>query len=173
MYPSPILTYSNRGTTKRGVRPEEHGVIYSQGDGREAKLLPGETGITKYSISVVMSTGVPPLHEAARIYYGVHHPVQYNVKVKEIGYVPKHEVHGLLANWKEETQKEDSVTPGAASVEVTEPRANNDDEDEDDEDEDEDEDNEDDDDVAEDADYMLNRGQQRPGKKLEPPGSSG
>ena len=97
---SPIFTYSGRGTLKRGVRAGEHGIIHSWG--HSPQLLEGESGITKASISVVMAEGVESLPAASRIYYGIHHPIQYNVKVKEIGYVPPKEVPTLIGNWKDE-----------------------------------------------------------------------
>lgn len=96
----PIFTYSERGCTKRGVHASEHAIAYSWGN--SPQLLQGESGITKPAISVVMNAGLPPLHVASRIYFGIHHPIQYNVKVKEIGYVPPAEVHTLISNWTAE-----------------------------------------------------------------------
>jgi hypothetical protein len=97
---SPIFTYSKRGTLKRGVKAEEHGVIYSEG--RTPSLLQGEFGITKPSICVQMTNGTPDLDPSSRVYYGIHHPIQYNVKVKDIGQVVKPDLPILLRNWKEE-----------------------------------------------------------------------
>jgi hypothetical protein len=97
---SPIFTYGNRGTTKRGVRAEEHGIIYSWGN--TPQLVQGESGITKQSIGVQMSDGVPDLHISSRVYYGLHHPIQYNVKVKDIGQVLASHVPALIGNWKSE-----------------------------------------------------------------------
>jgi hypothetical protein len=53
-----------------------------------------------------MTAGAPSLNTASRIYYGIHHPVQYNVKAKEIGYVPPDFVSTLIRDWKEEDQKD-------------------------------------------------------------------
>jgi hypothetical protein len=121
-YACPIFTYSGRATTKRGVRPSEHGIAYSRGE--KEQLLPGEGGITKPSIAVVMSEGVPKLHIASRIYYGIIHPIQYNVKVKEIGHVPKEQVSWLIGNWREEddndTFQDIDVTANAEIPEVNE-----------------------------------------------------
>jgi hypothetical protein len=120
----PVFTYSGRGTTKPGVRASEHGIICSWG--QEAKLLPGESGITKTSLNVVMAAGESDLHKASRIYYGIHHPIQYNVKVKDIGYIPKNQIPILIGNWKEEdssdTEQESDVTAYAeVPQEVLEP----------------------------------------------------
>jgi hypothetical protein len=100
----PIFTYCGKATTKHGVRPAEHGIIYTWG--KTPQLLSGETGIEKASLSVVMPKYETPLNEASRIYYGIHHPIQYNVKVKEIGYVPRDQVPILIGQWKEEDDKE-------------------------------------------------------------------
>ncbi|KAH7409826.1 kinase-like domain-containing protein [Phaeosphaeria sp. MPI-PUGE-AT-0046c] len=136
-YAIPIFTYSGRATTKRGVRPSEHGIAYSWG--QKAQLLPGEGGIIKPSIAVVMAEGVVNLHIASRIYYGIMHPIQYNVKVKDIGYVPEIHVPSLIGNWKAE---EENDTYQAAEVTRN---AENPEEDQDD-DEDDDDDDEDDND---------------------------
>lgn len=103
-YACPIFTYSGRATTKPGVRPSEHGIAYSWG--QRPELLPGEGGMTKPSLSVVMGQGVPALDKASRIYYGIIHPIQYNVKVKEIGYVPQEQVPILIGSWREEDNKD-------------------------------------------------------------------
>jgi hypothetical protein len=100
----PIFTYSKRATLKWGVRPEEHGIAYS--DNQQPQLLKGEKGIKKSSLAVTMAPGEPDLHIASRIYYGIHHPIQYNVRVKDIGQVLPHHVPALIGNWKAEDQGE-------------------------------------------------------------------
>jgi hypothetical protein len=73
--------------------------------------------MTKPSIPVVMSDSHITLDKASRIYYGIHHPVQYNAKVKDIGYVPRDLIPTLIGNWREEderdTQQEAEVTANA------------------------------------------------------------
>ena len=103
-YACPIFTYRNRATTKPGVRAEEHGIAYTWG--LQPTLLDGETGITKTPIPVVMAVRGQTLQRASRIYYGIHHPIQFNVKVKEIGYVPHDQIPDLVGNWKEEDERE-------------------------------------------------------------------
>lgn len=103
-YACPIYTYSGRATLKGGVRPEQHAIAYSWGG--TAQLLRGEYGITKASISVVMTNNNPALDVASRIYFGIYHPIQYNVKVKEIGYVPSDQIATLIGNWREEDVRE-------------------------------------------------------------------
>lgn len=122
-YACPIFTYSGRATTKTGVRAKEHGIVYSWGGAPQ--LLRGEGGITKPSLSVVMTAGVPHLDKASRIYYGIHHPIQYNVKVKDIGYLPKAQVPILIGSWREEDNKDTEqasyVTNNAHIPELPEP----------------------------------------------------
>ncbi|EAT89694.2 hypothetical protein SNOG_02963 [Parastagonospora nodorum SN15] len=97
----PIFTYSGRATTKHGVRAAEHGVAYSWGS--DPQLVKGESGITKASIAVVMADG-------------------YNVKVKDIGYVPQSHIPTLIGNWKEEDDRESrqaaAVTAAAGEPEL-------------------------------------------------------
>jgi hypothetical protein len=110
----PVFTYSGRATTKPGVAASEHGIAYSWGS--QPTLLPGEYGITKPSLTVVMIEGEKILDKASRIYYGIHHPIQYNVKVKDIGYVVPDQVHLLISNWKAEdgeTKQSGKVTANA------------------------------------------------------------
>jgi hypothetical protein len=111
----PIFTYGRRATKKPGVRAEEHGIIYSEG--RSPQLIPGELGITKSSIGVVMAEGQTDLQIESRIYYGIHHPIQYNVKVKDIGQIIQSHVPTLIGNWKEEddkdTQQQQIITAAA------------------------------------------------------------
>jgi hypothetical protein len=98
----PIFTYSGRATTKPGVKAVEHGIIYSWG--RQPELLQFEGGMTKPSLPVVMSESHQILDRASRIYYGIHHPIQYNVKVKDIGCVPGNLIPTLIGNWREEDE---------------------------------------------------------------------
>jgi hypothetical protein len=76
--------------------------VYSWG--HQPELLPHEIGITKPSLPVIMSESHTTLHKASRIYYGIHHPIQYNNKVKDIGYVPSHCVPHLIGNWREQEE---------------------------------------------------------------------
>lgn len=105
----PIFTYSGRATTKSGVNAAAHGIVYTSGG--SAQLLYGEHGITKPSLPVVMADQGSVLDKASRVYYGIHHPIQYNVKVKEIGHVPSSLVHVLIQNWREEDEGETDHEP--------------------------------------------------------------
>jgi hypothetical protein len=104
-YACPIFTYSGRATTKRGVRAAEHGIAYTWG--KLPELIHGEGGMTKPSVAVVMNPSLQPLNVASRIYYGITHPIQYNVKVKEIGYVLQAHVPSVISSWKIEENRQD------------------------------------------------------------------
>jgi hypothetical protein len=116
----PIYTYSGRGTTKPGVQASEHGIAYSYGC--QPTLLPGEFGITKASLTVVMTEGERDLEAASRIYYGIHHPIQYNVKVKDVGYVLPEQIPVLIANWKAEDLGTEQSSTVTATAEIPQER---------------------------------------------------
>jgi hypothetical protein len=113
-YACPIFTYGQRGCTKNGIITSEHAIAYSWND--TPKIVQGETGFTKPHVPVVMADGVPNLHFASRIYFGIQHPIQYNVKVKDIGYVPADNVHTLISSWKEENQGTNQAAEVTASA---------------------------------------------------------
>ncbi|KAI4659355.1 uncharacterized protein J4E78_005782 [Alternaria triticimaculans] len=111
----PILTYQGQGT-KKVVSPGKHAIAYSHG--YDPRLLPDERPLAKHAICIVMNNGENPLVAASRIYFGVHHPVQYNVKVKDLGIVHQDWLPTFIGYWHMETlsdtQKSDDSTEKAA-----------------------------------------------------------
>lgn len=97
---SPIFTYSGKATLKRGVRPTEHAVIHTSGC--RPTLLEDETGIVKDPIAVETPLDQRPLHQASRIYFGIVHPIQYNVKVKDLGMVCQDNIPKVIGYYEEE-----------------------------------------------------------------------
>ncbi|KAF2714310.1 hypothetical protein K504DRAFT_456543 [Pleomassaria siparia CBS 279.74] len=95
----PIFTYGKQGTLKSGVRANEHAVAYSYG--QSVEFLPGESekGLIKDPICIVGLPNVRPLDKASRIYFGIHHPIQYNVKVKDLGDVHRDHLLNLRRYW--------------------------------------------------------------------------
>jgi hypothetical protein len=159
-YACPIFTYSGKATTKKGVRPAEHGVAYSWGT--EPRLVPGEVGIKKASIAIVMAKDVPELEPASRIYYGIQHPIQYNLKVKEIGYVPQTHVPTLIGNWRAEDENDtnqSSATTANAEIPDDVPEGSDEDTEEgtQEEDDSDDEDEEDEREVEEQDDPTISQ----------------
>lgn len=97
---SPIFTYGNRGTTKRGVVADEHAIAYSLGT--HPQLLLGEAPLAKAPIPIIMDEGATLLAAASRIYFAIHHPIQYNVKVKSLGYIHPDWLPTFLGYWNQE-----------------------------------------------------------------------
>lgn len=71
-------------------------------NGYPAVLLKGENGITKDPIAVNSEDG--KLDDASRIYFGIHHPIQYNVKVKDLGIVSTSDIPKVIGYWRQEQQ---------------------------------------------------------------------
>ncbi|KAL6710624.1 hypothetical protein ACN47E_008672 [Coniothyrium glycines] len=117
----PIFTYGNQGTKKHGVVAKEHSIVYTIG--YRPTLLENEIGIIKEPIAVVNAAGLPALSIASRIYFGIHHPIQFNVKVKDLGDVyPPHLVN-LKGYWNMEnlndTDQDIEVTAQAWDIPPT------------------------------------------------------
>jgi hypothetical protein len=79
-----ISTYSNRGTTKPGVNPNEHAPVVRQGYG--PYVLPGEQGL-KEPIEIKLENEQIDISPVSRINFGKVYPIEHNVKVKNIGRV--------------------------------------------------------------------------------------
>jgi hypothetical protein len=62
-------------------------------------------------IPIVMNQDERPLSAASRIYFGIHHPIQYNVKVKDLGYVHNNWMATFLGYWNQENGVETSQNP--------------------------------------------------------------
>ncbi|KAI4666961.1 uncharacterized protein J4E79_001642 [Alternaria viburni] len=119
-YREPIFTYQGQGTKKQGVSPQEHAIAFSHG--YTAQLLPDEAPLVKHAIGIVMKDGERPLSAASRIYFGIHHPIQYNVKVKDLGVVHEDWLPTFIGYWKME-----NVSDTAQSTEITNEAAQDDD----------------------------------------------
>jgi hypothetical protein len=80
---SPILTYQYQGTSKWGVKREEHAIIYTG----EYPPYPidGEDDLTKGAIRVIPRTPRDKLDPASRVNYAKIYTVEHNVKVQFIG----------------------------------------------------------------------------------------
>ncbi|EOA84701.1 uncharacterized protein SETTUDRAFT_136688 [Exserohilum turcica Et28A] len=116
-YAIPIFTYNGNGTKKPGLDPIAHAIAYSEG--YLPSLLEGETKLEKEPIcksfryrflcnqaltsrtnlGITMTPNVPPLVTASRIFFGIHHPIQHNVKVKDVGKVHPDDITNLLDYW--------------------------------------------------------------------------
>ncbi|ORY18201.1 hypothetical protein BCR34DRAFT_554387 [Clohesyomyces aquaticus] len=102
-YACPVFTYSGRGTLKPGVRAHQHSIVYNSG--YAPTPLQGETGMNKNSIEIIGVPGTSPLNQASRIYFGIQHPIQYNVRVKDLGQVIESHIPRLLGYWRLENDR--------------------------------------------------------------------
>ncbi|KAF2114163.1 hypothetical protein BDV96DRAFT_495262 [Lophiotrema nucula] len=124
----PVFTYGGKATLKRGVYPNEHAIAYS--DGSAPTLLRGESGLKSKPICIVNLEGLPPLNQASRIYFGIHHPIQYNVKVKDLGDVHPQSIRYLRGYFNEEERRQGGTMQDIA---VTNDQGDEDEDDDDDE----------------------------------------
>jgi len=97
---SPIFTYGGRGTLKPGCKPAEHAIIYNIGC-QEPSPLEGETGIV-YSPIGVNSPEDEPMYFASRINFGKAYPIEWNVKVKDLGMVCDKDMEALITYYRNE-----------------------------------------------------------------------
>ncbi|KAF7901326.1 hypothetical protein EAF00_003547 [Botryotinia globosa] len=82
----PIMSYEGRATSKSGVHPEEHAIIYTT---PEPKLVNNEDGSKmKFDpVKMIPDSSRHALDRASRINYAKIYTVEYNVKVWFIGHV--------------------------------------------------------------------------------------
>jgi hypothetical protein len=102
VYACPITTYGGRATTKPGCNPKKYSIIYMTGT--EAQTVRGEIrgGMTKDPIEVEPANEGEYLQKASRLRFDKTYPVEWNVKVKDVGRVVQRDLTKLLKYWKEE-----------------------------------------------------------------------
>ncbi|OBT74595.1 hypothetical protein VF21_06399 [Pseudogymnoascus sp. 05NY08] len=83
----PILTYSNQGTAKPGVKAQHHAIIYSSK--RPPSELSGEPELLNVPIRIEMASPADRLVPESRLNYAKVYTVEHNVKVHFIGRVHK------------------------------------------------------------------------------------
>jgi hypothetical protein len=94
---SPILTYGKQGTTKPGCKPEDHAIVYSEG---QKSLALTDEVLIKRPIRVVMKDREDPLHFSSRINYAKVYTVEHNTKVHFIGKVHKDYENNLITDYR-------------------------------------------------------------------------
>ena len=84
---SQITTYRGRATLKPGCNPNEHTIIHFEGT--EPQYIDGEEGnsMDKDPIRVQPTNRNETMDPASRLRFGKTYPVEWNVKVKDIGKV--------------------------------------------------------------------------------------
>ena len=96
---SRITTYGGQGTTKYGIDPREHTIVYS--GNRAPDKLVGETRLHKDPLRVVPVDNSQKLDDLSRIDFGKTYPIQHNVKVKHVGSVAPQDFHKLIQYWRQ------------------------------------------------------------------------
>jgi hypothetical protein len=81
----PIQTYSGRGTTKPGINPDDHAIIFDHK--LKPQKVPGEKELKKKSIGIIVENPELSVSQSSRINFGKVQTVEYNVKVRTIGRV--------------------------------------------------------------------------------------
>lgn len=84
-YACPISTYSGRGTLMKGCNPAEHAVVYVKGT--TPQILQNEKGMSIDPIAIEPANSSITLDLAARVRLGKLVPIEWNVKVKNLGKV--------------------------------------------------------------------------------------
>ncbi|KAH8746319.1 hypothetical protein F5882DRAFT_493290 [Hyaloscypha sp. PMI_1271] len=105
----PILTYHRQGTTKPGVKREDHAIIYT-GD-RPPRGIEGEDQLKLRPIRVIPKTPRDKLEKESRINYAKIYTVEHNVKVHFIGYVDPTFQHKLVADFDATWMKKRQMSP--------------------------------------------------------------
>ncbi|KAH7062214.1 hypothetical protein B0J12DRAFT_230109 [Macrophomina phaseolina] len=93
-YACPVSTYGGRGVGKRGLDPQTHAIIYTIGT--QPSYVGGEVALEKSPIPIIPAENTAPLTTASRINFAIHHPIQHNVKVKDLGIVHPNVVPTLI-----------------------------------------------------------------------------
>ncbi|KAL1900221.1 hypothetical protein Sste5346_002531, partial [Sporothrix stenoceras] len=91
----PILTYGNRACCKDGVKPNQHGIVYSQGHTPTPE--PNEPPLGFEPIMMI-SDGSEVLRKESRINYAKPHPIEHNVKLRFIGHIHESQTASIQQN---------------------------------------------------------------------------
>ncbi|KAK7418571.1 hypothetical protein QQZ08_011196 [Neonectria magnoliae] len=81
----PILTYGGKACSKKGIKPEKHGIVYEKG--HKARLVPGEPKLGFAPARVEITQDGEKLSKESRVNYSKLVTVEHNVKVLFIGHV--------------------------------------------------------------------------------------
>ena len=91
---SPITTYGGRATTKPGVDPSAHTIVYTGKTPPEK--LPGEKNMNKEPLRIKPIRADEKLDSKSRINLAKVHAIQHNWKIREIGDVDKTSLQKLV-----------------------------------------------------------------------------
>lgn len=101
VYACAISTYSGRGVLKPGCLPSEHTIVYAQGASPTYLQGEYEAGMTKEPIEIIPADSSVTIIPTSRLRLGKIYPVEWNVKVKDIGQVHPEHLSKLLMYYEE------------------------------------------------------------------------
>lgn len=84
----PISTNSGQGAAKKGLRQEQHTIVYTSAE--VPQRLPSETRLLKKPIKIDLVNPSEKLDPLSRLNLGKHYVVEHNVKVCEVGEIRGH-----------------------------------------------------------------------------------
>ncbi|TPX16998.1 uncharacterized protein E0L32_012344 [Thyridium curvatum] len=95
----PILTYEGKACSKRGVKPEKHGIIYDaySRERDPTKPLRSEPSLGFKAIKMISTVRDEKLAKESRINYSKPMTIEHNVRVFFIGYIPDEDLETFLA----------------------------------------------------------------------------
>lgn len=103
VYAVAIYTYTGRGTLKPGCIGREHAAVFLTGSG--PTIFQGEqdgpSGMNKEPIEITPADSTITMDPASRVRFGKTYPVEWNVKVKDIGKVATRHMTRLNMYWRE------------------------------------------------------------------------
>lgn len=99
----PISTNSGRGAAKKGLRQEEHTIVYTSAEA-PSKLL-NETHMHKNPIKIDLINPSEKLDPLSRINLGKCYPIEHNVPVCEVGEITGSHKRVLLQYYNTEMER--------------------------------------------------------------------
>jgi hypothetical protein len=96
------LTYQLQGTMKRGVKPQDHAIIYTEEKGpkrQKVREAAGEEKLQKQPIRVEPASSRDRLDPLSRLNYAKIYTVENNVKVCFIGRIHKKSVAVFIKDY--------------------------------------------------------------------------
>ena len=100
--PSAISTYRGQGVLKRGCNAVEHTIVYLTG--QQPVYIQGEweKGMTKEPIMIQPTDMTERMDPMSRVRLGKAYPIEWNVKLRDIGMVSRGDMTKLVRYYREE-----------------------------------------------------------------------
>jgi hypothetical protein len=101
----PIQTYGGRGVSKKGLRKNDHAIIYTgktppKPDDREKPRSRKEAGMRTPAIRVRQRNNFEKMDKMSRVNFAKIYTVEHNVKVYDFGQVHRDDEVHLIANFQ-------------------------------------------------------------------------